>query len=282
MQLKKKKWESKKLILQQRDIDIMDMMLKQKFLTLNQIWKNFYNQSYESFLRKWKEMEENGKAEGEYKSKWERGYARNAFVRLELMRNRKLIARRNVNVLVDAGHLYQCAKRGIREIEISGNFDHLTYLDRIDLKNFEHDRRLTDVRFKFESTGLVSNWLSERQIRAGKFQSVKTPDAFFILGNKIKTALELELTLKRPAAYQDIVNSYVNQDFEELLNSKVDIVLYICVSDNHINRIAEHMRLNKRFYFASYDDFLDKGDDCLFWNKYYRGAKKFRLSEFNK
>jgi len=149
---------------------------------------------------------------------------------------------------------------------------------------FDHDKLLTRIRAIFETSPLVSNYLSEHEVRSllavryGREEEkgekgYKVPDALFSLRTPRGTrtvALELELSTKSVERYRKI--------FRELLTSSdFDVVFFITKSDDmtsNLSRLLDEVRENDmavrsalrkhRFYFVSLEEFLNKRLEACF------------------
>jgi DNA-binding PadR family transcriptional regulator len=142
---------------------------------------------------------------------------------------------------------------------------------------FEHDQLLIDVRRIFEASPIVKEFRTESEVRRELFNGHRkilnfenepiVPDATFVFevpGQKMKVAIELELTPKTKRRYTKIFRSHLlskdwnlviyivkNDKFrQQLMKTQADIR----VNDLHI-RIAKHLN---GIYFCSLEEFLSK------------------------
>ena len=165
------------------------------------------------------------------------------------------------HVVTDAVRLYQVGRLGLAELGVRGE-QALPYLDRIDLKNFEHDLRVSECRIALEEMG-ARDWQSERRLVQASMRS-PVPDAVFALGDN-RIALELELTLKRLDRYPNILRSY--NDRKEL-----ELVFYVCGTAAVRDAVWRAAGDSRRFYFALWDDFRADPRATVFENRYDRVA----------
>lgn len=88
-------------------------------------------------------------------------------------------------------------------------------IETIDIRTFEHDRLVTDLRLILESENRARDWLSERRLKseaalsfglAREFQ----PDAIYRNKFGESVAFELEISVKSRERYQDKIRKYVD------------------------------------------------------------------------
>jgi hypothetical protein len=225
--------------LQERDLAIFRWVSEQKFATKDQIQKQFFpNHKLDS-------------------SKPDRVCVRRL---LELVKFGFLEKR---HVVTDRVQIYQIGKAALAELNRRGETT-LPYLDRIDLKGFDHDCRVNEFRISMSWIG-AKDWRSERQLhQAGYLGHV--PDGLFRLGENL-CAVEVEVSLKRLDRYPAIFKSYMERKDE-----RPNAVFYLCgtaaVRDT-VRRLAGDTR---RFCFALWEDFLKHGVNTEFENPHMRVA----------
>jgi hypothetical protein len=123
-------------------------------------------------------------------------------------------------VVTDLAQLFQVGTAGLIQLANRGEAA-LPYLDGIDLKNYEHDLRVTEARILLEELG-ARGWHSERQLHQRGHRG-RLPDALFALGQN-RCMLELELSLKRLDRYPAIFRGYGQA------RDPVGAVFYLCGS----------------------------------------------------
>lgn len=104
-------------------------------------------------------------------------------------------------------------------------------LSKIDLKNYEHDRILTDIRIKLENAGKIIDWYSERLIR---FHSAFItsecglriiPDAFaYSTSLGVRVVVEFENSRKSNERIKKLLLNY--QTFSDIREFKGELVLF--------------------------------------------------------
>jgi hypothetical protein len=158
-------------------------------------------------------------------------------------------------VVLGGTRLYQVSRLALGELARAGEAV-LPYLDNIDVRTFEHDRRVTDVRVAVEWLG-VADWQSERSLLHCGWHG-HPPDATFAVGGT-KLALELELSLKRKDRYVDIFRGYARDPGR--------LVLYLCSTPGMrraLLRTATRSPEPSLFYFGLWDDWAEKEAACEF------------------
>ena len=142
----------KQIDIQPRDERLFNLLLHQKFLTLDQIHRWFFPDSS---------------------------------LQMPRMRMRKLMhfgLVRTQKVYTEPRQVYLLGKAGYRYLENKGQSQKLGLLSEIDLRVFEHDKAVTDLRLALESAGADSE-KSERELRHERPAS-RVPDALFSLNGR--------------------------------------------------------------------------------------------------
>lgn len=168
----------KEVRIQHRDIRLMSLIMHQKFLTLDQV---------------------------------HRGCFEGASLQMPRMRLRKLghfgmIQKRRV--YTESRLVYVLGKPGYSFLESRGLGRDLGFLSEVDLRVFEHDKAVTDLRLALESAE-VEGWKSERELRRER-PGARVPDAVFGLRG-IAVALEFENADKGPERYRAIFLNHLEQ-----------------------------------------------------------------------
>jgi hypothetical protein len=197
----KEKNKTKKVILQDRDYEVMRYILEQKFLSREQITKWFYKTLDIAKVRLWKLIFS--------------GYLKKEPIALSS----------KDHFLITGLGLRALAERGVNGIRPASS---------IDIRCYFHDRTVTDIRLLFEDIGLAKDWKSERILKAenGSFLSArqtgkKIPDGMFLSPAGKRIAFELELAPKENSRYKKILAGYQN----------VDRVFYVVRGDALFNRL---------------------------------------------
>lgn len=133
----------------------------------------------------------------------------------------------------------------------------LKYRERngLNLARYDHDRYLSNVRFKIEKR--VKSYLSYRMILIHNRNSLKekkftqpVPDALYISNDDKIYAIELEKTLKKKSRYQKEIFPGYGAD------KRIAGVIYVCTSSNILNRINGYLK--DGFVKGKYSDFYQK------------------------
>jgi hypothetical protein len=175
----KEKSKTKKVILQDRDYEVLKYILEQKFLSREQIEKWFYKTNDVLRNRLWELMLS--------------GYLKKEPVALS-SKDHFLIAGLGLRAL---------AERGVNGIRPAKS---------IDIRFYFHDRAVTDIRLLFEDMGLAKDWKSERVLKAEIGSLKKIPDGMFLSPAGKRIAFELELAPKENSRYKKILAGYQNVD----------------------------------------------------------------------
>lgn len=192
VQRKKKVPKSSRLILSERDFEILKFINEMKFADVQTIHAKFFK------------VTKTG--ESSTSNRW----ARERLVALE---QHGLLKRQNL--FCDARAWYLVARRGWYLIRDRCAGEMLPRpCHSIDIRTFYHDRAVLGARLKFEREGKVAKWISERELLAGLgkelgFSSTFVPDAIIVSPAGERIAFEVEMSLKSKERYQDKVRSYV-------------------------------------------------------------------------
>ncbi len=217
----KKKW----IVPTERDLAIFRFLSEQKFGAREQIARRFFPHAQAEVTRP------------------DRVCAR----RLIELRQFGLLESRPV--VMGGLPLWQASRLGLAQLANEGEAA-LPYIDNIDVRTYEHDRRVTDFRVGLEWLG-AKDWLSERRL-VQRGWTGHLPDAVFTLGSN-RCALELELNLKRRDRYPEIFRSFQGRAEQ--------VVLYLCGSElvrDSVAALAARSPDARRFYFGLWDDWLEQ------------------------
>jgi len=139
----------------------------------------------------------------------------------------------------------------------------------VEIACYEHDKRVTDVRFLFEKLGLCKDWKSEKLLKAGVKGERKVPDGIFTRNGK-GIAVEIELHTKKASTYRKIFQIYES-------NPKIHYIFYVCGDLSVMRRIMDLSpdSGHKIFCFALYSDLMTHREMASFRTR--RGS--FRLKD---
>jgi hypothetical protein len=88
-------------------------------------------------------------------------------------------------------------------------------LTEIDVRTFEHDRRIVEARLALERLGRAVNWAPERRLKSELALNMGLPRQYqpdAIYWNKLQEpmAFELEVSVKGKDRYADKIRKYVD------------------------------------------------------------------------
>lgn len=196
----KQNW--KNIDIQPRDQRLFKLLLHQKFLTLEQVHQWCFP---------------------------------GLSLQMPRMRMRKLMhfgLVRSRKVYTESRQVYLLDKAGYRCLEDRGQSQELGLLSEIDLRVFEHDKAVTDLRLALESAG-AGPWKSERELRRERPGS-RVPDAVFSLNGRT-VALEFENADKGVERYRAIFSNHLDQPV-------ADRVLYVLRTPERVRSLAQIFR----------------------------------------
>lgn len=196
-----------------KDIEVLDFILKMKFANVEDIHERFFKK----------------KKTGEVSTclRW-------AQFRLSLLTRHKLLKRfsnfgtRYFYMTTDEGYYFLKRSKKIKSL--------CKPLDEIDIRTFEHDHQLVQIRSKLENEGEASNWISDRELSENT--ELKTnlpfdcrPDAIYVSRNGERIALELEKARKSKDRYQQKIRTYIKLMTESSDSTRpFERVYFICES----------------------------------------------------
>ncbi|MBI3552713.1 MAG: hypothetical protein HY077_09345 [Elusimicrobia bacterium] len=120
-------------------------------------------------------------------------------------------------VYTEARQVYLLERGGYTYLEKMGRSLELGYLPEIDLRVFEHDKAVTDLRLALEEAGAEA-WRSERELRRDR-PGHRVPDAIFTKAG-VTVALEFENADKGAERYRAIF-------LDHLERPSADHILYV-------------------------------------------------------
>ena len=233
----------KRLLIQERDLQIMDYCLDQKFLTVEQIARRFFRPQ-----------------EGA-KHPLHTAYRR--MLTLQRFGMVKLVpyapgGQKGVQT-TELGE-QELLNQGLAPLPVCG----------INYATAEHDRRVTDVRILFEDLGLLSSWTSDRYLKSERVRVRRVPDAIMRFKKDYQAALEVEIAWKGKERYQEIFSDYRQKKFGE-----VPFLFYVCNTLEQLKNLAKLTEHYKWVYYVLYEQLVQKGPETVFANK----LDEFRLKE---
>jgi hypothetical protein len=145
-----------------------------------------------------------------------------------------------VPVFVERAGAYTVGELGYGVLVNKGLDGGMSRLNRIDIKSFDHDARVTDLRWKLErELKCIESWTAERQMWRD-YSTKAVPDGAVKTKTGAKVFVDLELTVKSQKRYEALFLSYARRSYER--------VLFIVPSEQHLKTIATavYPRLNKK------------------------------------
>ena len=209
------------MIVTNRDLSILQICLEQKFLTLVQIGEMFFPQSVDSLK----------------------------------------VPLRRVNMLMKAGllravkprvchkTLYMTTQEGARLLKTKNCSEGLRALVDIDLKTFEHDMQVTDVRVVFHRVLGFRYWIPERVLKKQNLKA-KVPDG--IAGTDEESyVIEVERTLKNKRYYK---RAFLDMDIAYRSHNGI---LYVTDNVSDMNWLKKQAERYRTIYFQTVDQVLN-------------------------
>lgn len=230
----KKKY--KRVFLKNRDLNVIEYGLDQKFLTMSQVARVFLGGKFE--------FEENG-IRKKYKDPKHRTYQR-----MRILRKLGYLS-----ILEGSEAILVPSRQGMEALNLHGRS---TFNDfkTPDFKTFEHDRRVTDVRLVLEDMGVLGRWVSERWLRMDVGEE-NVPDGLVETRDGKLVAVEVEIARKTKQRYVRIFEAYKSRGL------KVDRVLYVCDSLDLMEVISSLLDGYQDAYFCLYRDLMERNGDLL-------------------
>ncbi len=204
----------------EKDIEIMDFLLEMKFATLEDLHFKFFRN-----LR-------NGKISESF---WWAKERLDVLVKNNFLKREHCFFRRRI-------YFFATMKAFTYVSKIAFCKNPLRPTDRIDLKYFDHDSAVLNLRLLLEANGVAKNWKSDKRLHTKnaedfQFELSNTPDAIFERSDGQRVALELEIATKSKARYQQKIQSYVHLMRRQEAPFKK--VLYVCMKENVFKLISK-------------------------------------------
>ncbi len=119
----------------------------------------------------------------------------------------------------------------------------------VEFASYDHDKKVTDIRFLFGELEFARDWQSEKFLKLGFKGERKVPDGCFKHGS-LRIAFELELSEKSKRRYEKITSKYNTSD-------DYDFILYVCGSTALRYKLIKLTQgSHKTFLFMLYDDLM--------------------------
>ncbi len=134
---------------------------------------------------------------------------------------------------------------------------------RIDIRTFEHDLAVLRMRLELESESLVTNWTSDRELKAASegFDALRgdyAPDAIYQTPSGEQVALEVEIARKAKIRYQKKIQHYVDTYRDRGSSSfKLSKVHVVCLRKSVFEIWKEKTEIFGSIFQVEFKDVLD-------------------------
>ncbi len=217
-----------KAILSAGEMDLLEFLQDQKFMTLEQMEKRLFGGV------------------------------------LEDRKNRSLYYR--MRHLVRCGYLrewsdevneslYLLGSRGLEVLRGKDRDGGMPLLADIESELVLHDLAVTDCRILWERIGLVKQWISDRRMQFCLPNPRHIPDAIFLVRGQM-VALEVEFSLKSKERYEGINSFYDSRE-------AVKLALYVVKDEKLLSSLKRNLTSPKLF-FCLFRDLMDLGEKAGF------------------
>ena len=237
----------KKVILMNRDFEILQFLFESKIVTKDQIKRYFFGNSSNSNVNR----------------------------RLSKILSLDLIKRIPLDIGQKTVYGYSITLKGLNRVKYLLPYEcRKIYQSDCPI----HDTTLVDIRKAFESKNSIKDYYTENilqyctefknDIRFQPFIELNS-DGVILADTKIgilDLAIEFDATQKSNARYRDKINDYY-------FRRKIDGVLYICANQCILNallkiddEVSHRRRCHPKMYFALVDDVIYAKDELTFKN----------------
>ncbi|MBL7557633.1 MAG: replication-relaxation family protein [Bdellovibrionaceae bacterium] len=138
----------------------------------------------------------------------------------------------------------------------------------VDIRTFDHDLKVSNIRVELEQCDKAKNWISERSIcEDEKYRSLFTnefrPDAIYTCPNGSKVAFELELSRKSKDRYKQKLNRYIQVMTNPVEDSRIFAKVHYVFKDL---KLLEYVKSETQLYqplfiFSLESEFLSKTEN---------------------
>jgi len=220
--------EDKRVVLSERDFEILEFILDMKFVSLEEVFFRFFRVI---------------KGDGEAKNDL---WAKKRLLQLE--QAKFISSKRSFS---EATRYYVATLKAYYVLSNSKPQAVVSKPSRgIDQRTFLHDKLVLSSRRQLENTLKVTSWLSDRKLRSSKelsggLTSLYVPDGIYTLPDSSKVAFELEIAIKAKSRYQDKIKKYVQLMRAPGLQHKIfDRVHFVCAKEV----VAQHLIKETKIY----------------------------------
>lgn len=218
--------------LTKRDIEILVFLLEMKFCSLDELYFKFFRFNLDG---------------SESRSSW---WARD---RVNALRSLKLIS--TVHFYTEAKSYYLATRKAFKIVQ--GHLNGRSICKptfRLDIRTFEHDKLMTQLRLDLEGRRIVQDWNSERLLSEDpKYKNILSrefrPDAIYLTYQGKKVAFELEISTKAKKRYQDKIKKYVSIMRSQGSDGKLfEAVHYVCAKVSVFDLLINETKIYKDFF----------------------------------
>ncbi len=234
--------KSRSVILSDRDLTILEFLLDMKFASLKDIFERFF-----AFTLTGEPARSN---------EW-------AIRRLQQLEKAKFV--KSAHSFSERRRYYIATVKAYRAVSDRKPIDFVSKpLQTIDLKTFLHDKMVLESRIILENQRAATCWISDRKLRsstelAGGLSKKYIPDGIYTEDN-IKTAIEIEISVKSKVRYQDKIKKYVqHMRAADVKHKTFDRVLFVCAKDKVFEILKSETKIyGSLFEVNHFNDFFKK------------------------
>ena len=171
---------------------------------------------------------------------------------------------KGVQILVGQPESYLLLEKGVEALRSAGypvgagNLGLPAPQSFIELSTYEHDFKVAEARFLFETMEFCKDWKSEKMLKMGTQGEKKVPDGFFTRNGR-GIAVEVELHPKKSETYRKIFEIYED-------DPKVHYIFYLCGGLSLMRKIMKLTEDGGRkvYCFALYENFIKYQAETVF------------------
>ncbi len=227
----KRPLDKQRIVLTDRDINVLYFIFQMRFATSHQIMNAFYSERLDGTE-----------------------ISSDRYIKKRLAQLVQIKALRIIRLPWYNKYIYCITTSSLRFLESQGYKILTNRVPEFRTQNFDHDSRVSDCRIYLEKSGRAKKWVPEFQIQSqyNAFENLPAkyiPDALFI--NKLDelTAFEMEISRKAKYRYQDKIDKYVDlirSQFNETIKFKR--VLYVTKSTEVYKLLTDMTRIHSDIF----------------------------------
>jgi len=227
LEVPEKKSLSKRVVLTERDFEILEFILDMKFVSLEDVFFKFFRIKH-----------------GQEEAKNDL-WARKRLCQLEQAKFLRSVrsfseSTRYYTATFKAYYALSNSKPGLQVTKPCGG---------IDQRTFAHDKAVLKSRLHLESIEKVSSWLSDRKLKCsseltGGLSTVYVPDAIYTTLAGTRVAFEFEIAVKAKSRYQDKIKKYIQLMRSTSAQHKIcDRVQFVCAKGSVAKFLVKETRI---------------------------------------